>query len=37
MTTIMRLLSDIQVDVGLIRPLLEEEDNGEETPFEDDA
>ncbi len=36
-TTVMRLLSDIQVDVRSIRTLLEEDDNGEETPVEDDS
>ena len=35
-TTIMRLLGDIQRDVSEIRALLEEEDGEEETP-EDDA
>jgi hypothetical protein len=33
----MRLLSDIQVDVRSIRRLLEEDDDGEETPLDDDA
>ena len=36
-TTVMRLLSDIQVDVRSIRTLLEEDDDGEETPLEDDG
>lgn len=35
-TTIMRLLGDIHVDVRQIRTLLEDEDGEEETP-EDDA
>ena len=35
-TTVMRLLSDIQVDVRSIRTLLEDDD-GEETPLEDDG
>ncbi len=36
-TTVMRLHSDIQVDVRSIRTLLEEDDDGEETPVEDDG
>jgi phage host-nuclease inhibitor protein Gam len=36
-TTIMRLLADIQVDVRRIRNLLEDEDGEEEEDSEDDA
>ena len=36
-TTIMRLLSDIQVDVNEIRRLLEEDDGEEEEEGEEDA
>lgn len=35
-TTIMRLLGDVQTDVGVIRALLEDE-NGEEEAAEDDS
>jgi hypothetical protein len=36
-TTIMRLLSDIQVDVHEIRELLEEDEGGEEETLENDG
>jgi hypothetical protein len=36
-TTIMRLLSDIQVDVREIRELLEEDEDGEEETLENDG
>jgi hypothetical protein len=36
-TTVMRLLSDIQADVSRIRRLMEDEDDGEEEASEDDS
>ena len=36
-TTVMRLLADIQDDVRRIRRLLEEDEDGEEAASEDDA
>jgi hypothetical protein len=36
-TTIMRLLSDIQVDVREIREVLEEDEGGEEETLENDG
>jgi hypothetical protein len=36
-TTVMRLLSDIQADVSRIRRLMEDEDDGEAEASEDDS